>query len=81
MHDDTSESNETFQLKILISTELIGGLIGHGGSTVRQLRKESSCQIHISDKTANESVRTVLFTGTLSKVIAAFSLVLHQIVQ
>lgn len=53
------ESTSEFFMKILCSPLKIGGVIGKGGSNVRQLQQETGASIHAEDVTAESDERVI----------------------
>ncbi|KAL7609365.1 hypothetical protein Lser_V15G12503 [Lactuca serriola] len=48
-----------FSMKILCSTAKIGGVIGKGGSNVRQIQQETGTDIHVDDVAADSDERVI----------------------
>lgn len=46
-------------MKILCSTAKIGGVIGKGGSNVRQIQQETGTDIHVDDVAADSDERVI----------------------
>eukprot|EP00262_Sarcandra_glabra_P000746 TRINITY_DN10864_c0_g1_i1.p1 TRINITY_DN10864_c0_g1~~TRINITY_DN10864_c0_g1_i1.p1 ORF type:complete len:655 (+),score=142.11 TRINITY_DN10864_c0_g1_i1:65-1966(+) len=53
-----------FCMKILCSVEKIGGVIGKGGSNVKQLQQETGANIHVDDMTPEADERVILVSAT-----------------
>lgn len=53
------EAPSEFSMKILCSATKIGGVIGKGGSNVRQLQQETGASIHVDDISAESDERVI----------------------
>ncbi|KAI3665537.1 hypothetical protein L6452_44164 [Arctium lappa] len=53
------EAPAEFSMKILCPTAKIGGVIGKGGSNVRQLQQETGTNIHVDDVSADSDERVI----------------------
>lgn len=53
------EASAEFSLKILCSTEKIGGVIGKGGFNVKQLQLDTGASIHVQDASAECDERVI----------------------
>ncbi|KAI3785255.1 hypothetical protein L1987_44371 [Smallanthus sonchifolius] len=53
------EISSEFSMKILCSSAKIGGLIGKGGSNVRQLQQETGTSIHVDDASVESDERVI----------------------
>lgn len=60
---------------INVSSELVGGLIGKGGSNITRIRRQSGALIKVSEQEDGALERTILFEGTSIQVKTAQILV------
>ncbi|KAE8022096.1 hypothetical protein FH972_007929 [Carpinus fangiana] len=54
-----AEASAEFSMKILCSAGKIGGVIGKGGSNVKQLQQETGASIHVQDASAESDERVI----------------------
>lgn len=54
-----AEASAEFSMKILCSAGKIGGVIGKGGSNVKQLQQETGSSIHVQDASAESDERVI----------------------
>lgn len=77
---DREEAPKEFSMKILCSAAKIGGVIGKGGSNVRQLEQETGAGIHVEDASSESEERVIRVSsfevpwGPLSQTIEAILL-------
>jgi predicted RNA-binding protein YlqC (UPF0109 family) len=83
--DDTNEGSSvsasgsggapmTF-IRAIISTKMVGAVIGRGGGTVRSIREETATRITISEPVPSSSERILTISGGLDGVAKAYSLI------
>ncbi|VDO58544.1 unnamed protein product [Schistosoma margrebowiei] len=60
-----------YRCEILISNDLIGCVIGRGGSKINEIRQASQARIKISSGEEGINIRRVVITGTLNAVQSA----------
>ncbi len=76
-----SPSTRSFEIRLLIVNSKIGALIGKSGSTIKQIRTSSSCQIRIAkDILIGSSLeeRIVLINGTYNQVRVCLDLIMTK---
>lgn len=61
-----------FFMKILCSAAKIGGVIGKGGSNVRQVQQETGASIHVEDVSAESDERVILVSSSEVSLITFF---------
>jgi len=65
--------NVTLTIRMIMSGEEVGSIIGKGGEIINSIREESGAKIHISDGSVPERIVTV--TGSTDAILKAFSLI------
>eukprot|EP00954_Amorphochlora_amoebiformis_P019048 1330129-Amorphochlora_amoeboformis.AAC.2 len=76
----TSAAGETIEVRILINAKWMGGLIGKGGSVIKQYRSGSQAFINISNSVPGISERVVTVKSTPEKVMIGLQMVIHNLV-
>lgn len=61
--------------QIYIPNELIGCIIGKGGSKINEIRQQSGCQVKIGELSLETNERLITLTGTAEATQIAFYLI------
>ena len=70
---------QTHTLKIMLSNNQVGGIIGKAGATVKQMREESGANIKVDTQSALQNERLVSLSGAKSAVVKAHMLVVVKL--
>ena len=62
-------------IRAIISTKMVGAVIGRGGSTVRNIREETGTRITISEPVPGSNERILTASGNLEGVAKAYGLI------
>jgi len=68
-------------LKLLLSNNQVGGIIGKKGSTIMQMREESGAMIKVEAAATLTNERVVLVNGVRQAVLAALALIIGKLAQ
>ncbi|OVA04991.1 K Homology domain [Macleaya cordata] len=60
---NNGKASDEFSMKILCSAEKIGGVIGKGGSNVKQVQQETGANIHVEDTAPEADERVILVSS------------------
>ena len=74
MGSEGSSASALF-LRAIISTKMVGAVIGRGGSTVSTIRDETATKVTISEPVQGSSERILTISGPLEGVAKAFSMI------
>lgn len=67
--------------KLSVPVDMVGCIIGKGGSLINEIREKSGAKIHIAQKEHNRDERDVLITGDLKDIQTALDLLQFHIEQ
>lgn len=89
LNDDQAEfmrssAVERSMLKMLVSENAAGAIIGKGGSAISQMQEESGARIKVSqsnDFYPNSRERTLLISGPVESIIVAQQLIWEKVAQ
>ena len=69
------------EIRLLIHQSVVGGIIGKGGSKIKEIREESGANIKVYGTCAPQSSdRCVVVQGTNEKIVAALHPIMHLVV-
>ena len=69
------------EIRLLIHQSIVGGIIGKGGSKIKEIRDESGANIKVYGTCAPQSSdRCVVVQGTNEKIVAALHPIMHIVV-
>ena len=69
------------EIRLLIHQSVVGGIIGKGGSKIKEIREESGANIKVYGACAPQSSdRCVVVQGTNEKIVAALHPIMHIVV-
>ena len=69
------------EIRLLIHQSIVGGIIGKGGSKIKEIREESGANIKVYGTCAPQSSdRCVVVQGTNEKIVAALHPIMHIVV-
>lgn len=69
------------EIRLLIHQSVVGGIIGKGGSKIKEIREESGANIKVYGTCAPQSSdRCVVVQGTNEKIVAALHPIMHIVV-
>ncbi|RZC61139.1 hypothetical protein C5167_022917 [Papaver somniferum] len=60
---NNGNASDEFSMKILCSAEKIGGVIGKGGTNVKQVQQETGASIHVLDTSPDADERVILVSS------------------
>jgi heterogeneous nuclear rnp K-like protein 2 len=75
----TEMDGEVISKDLMISADMVGCVIGRGGSFISHIRRSSGARLHISDDKGSENERTVNITGSEVSVNKALKLLYAQL--
>lgn len=60
---NNGNASDEFSMKILCSSDKIGGVIGKGGTNVKQVQQETGASIHVLDTSPDADERVILVSS------------------
>jgi len=69
------QQNQPSQHSIAIPTQIIGAIIGRGGTKIKEIRQMSQAQIKIAENLPGQTERTITMTGTPEGVQTALYMI------
>lgn len=78
--DTTDGKSDTFQVRFLLHSSLVGGIIGKRGALVQATQQNTGARVQVStEPLPQSSEKTVTVSGALDNVYAALQIVVPQI--
>eukprot|EP01116_Phalansterium_solitarium_P020224 TRINITY_DN58_c4_g1_i1.p1 TRINITY_DN58_c4_g1~~TRINITY_DN58_c4_g1_i1.p1 ORF type:complete len:488 (-),score=148.15 TRINITY_DN58_c4_g1_i1:367-1830(-) len=74
-------SSEPLVVRALLPAQVVGALIGRGGSTAKQIREESGVKMQIAEQQPDSNERLLSLTGTVDVLTTAFRLVMKRLAE
>lgn len=75
------EEDTRLQVRCLVDSRVVGGLIGKGGEIVKKLREDSGAWIDIGDSVRGASNRVIAAKGALENVVTALHMVAQRVAE